>query len=137
MHYLDAIVGALVGGLLGSALTIFFDGRRKRYELSIKLVDYFFAAYSELAVVKDLLQKPAPLTTDVLARNRVLKMGDWYEMSATLCNKNLADAKLLRDIGIVNEMQDFHNRVVVASASVDRLSQALKSWTNMDQLLKK
>ncbi len=128
------LLGGLGGALVATLANIAYQRRRRRTEVTLNLIERFFEVYSDLAQVKSLLQNPPSLQNrDNL--NRVLKMGDWYEMVAALCVSNIADRGLLKGLGLDKQMAWFYRSTLAIRQNLD-LEPAVKSWEQLEKFSK-
>ncbi|HZS26493.1 MAG TPA: hypothetical protein VFB76_04625 [Candidatus Angelobacter sp.] len=116
---LDGIVGAIAGGVLGAVVSLVVDGRRKRREVSIKIVERMVSEFHDMASVLWLLQNPESLAQPENI-NRVLVMGNWFDLVAAICSGGYGDANLLESIGVKKQMFDFLTKADRASQEASK-----------------
>jgi hypothetical protein len=133
MDYVPFVVSLISGGLAGAVVNLVVTRRRQRIEMALKLIDYFFSIYSEVGAVKGLLQSPSSLKTPT-ELNRVTKVGDWFNLVATLWEKNAADKDILKKAVITKEMERFHELVQNIKNSASELNEAWGWWPEMHRL---
>jgi hypothetical protein len=126
------IISVVSGGLAGAILTWFVTQRRRKVEIAIDLVEYCFSIYDEIANVKALLRGPS--LNDPQQQNQVRKVGDWFELVATLCDKRAVDKTLLEEVVVLNEMNMFHNLVRTYMSKGSELNDAWRWWPNLNKL---
>ena len=54
----EGLAGALLGGLAGAGLTVYFDGQRKRREMSMKILERMVEVTHEIAQIQTMLKHP-------------------------------------------------------------------------------
>jgi hypothetical protein len=130
MEYLPFVVSLISGGMAGAIVNLFVTRRRQRIDAALKLLDYFFSIYGELAEVKGILQSP-PTLSNPKELNRVRKIGDWFNLVASLCEKKLVDTQLLGRVGLFSEMDIFSSLVQGTHVSSDTLHKSKDWWPHL------
>lgn len=126
----EGLVGAMLGGLLGAGVTVYFEGKRKQREIAIKILDRMVAVIHELAQIQTMLKEPEKLNSNPENLNRVLAMGNWFDMVAAICSSDVADVGLIESVGMKKEMLNFLKKVEKASSQVKKFDQAMREdWT--------
>lgn len=131
----DGLVGALAGGVISAIMTIHFETKRSRTEISLRFLEQFMEQYDELAQVKGLMGDPTALSQPANL-NKVRKFGDWCEIVSAACLAKVADNSLLDKVGIPAEIKEFHRSATVASTGVSLLLSAIRAWPNLDTYVK-
>lgn len=125
---IQTILSLIGGGISGALVGASFARRKERREIGLKLVDYYFSSYAEVAEAAGLLERPASLT-DPKRLNQVLAIGNWFDFTAALYEKKIADQRLLRLIGVDEQIREFRRRAQAAKSP--ELTAALKQWTHL------
>ncbi len=87
-------------------MTVIYENKRKRTEVTVRLLERIIDNFDEMAIVISLLQgESKELKEENL--NRVLKMGNWFDMVAALAGSKAADRDLLDALGITDHMFRF------------------------------
>jgi hypothetical protein len=126
---LPLIISMIGGGLAGSILNVLYAGRRGRRELTLHLIEEFLRRRGEFTEVGSLLAGAPVSLEDASALGRVRAAGDWFELVAAVCNKKLADRRLLKDIGIAAIISSFKQRI--AETGMKELEDQLAQWENI------
>lgn len=126
------LVTFVSGGLAGVFITHYFTVSRQRTEFAFKLLEHFFAKHQEIGKVKGFLLSPQSLEhTETF--NRVIAIGDWYDTVALLCQRRIANKRLLCKAGVIKEMGEFRNLVEKADG---KFKEPLKAWENIGEITK-
>jgi hypothetical protein len=115
---LDGIAGAVAGGVLGAFITVGIDGRRKRREVSMRILERMVSLTRDIAEVEYLFEHPADLK-DERFYNQVIALGNWFEVVAGLAATKTADAAMLEAGGMKKEMLDFLKATKTADEEVN------------------
>src|SRR5918911_3352163 len=110
MQYLPFIVSIVSGGLAGAVVNYLVTRRRQRVEVGLKVIDFYFANYNDIAKTKYILQNPT-LLADGNEKNQVLKIGNWFELVASLCTGKAVDTHLLAQTPLFLDMSVFRSLV--------------------------
>jgi hypothetical protein len=126
------IITLVSGGLMGALVTAAVSASRQRTELAFKMAEQYFSRQAQIAEALGILQNPDNLQS-VASRNKVVGIGDWYEILALYYRKGFLNARLLRKAGIVKEMRRFLDACKKANTNGE-LDRALKAWTELNAL---
>jgi hypothetical protein len=132
---LGVLVSLIGGGLSGALVNSVITKRRHRLEIALKITDYFFSIYGEVGTIVRYFHENDPLTNPD-KKNRVLKIGDWYELVLTLCRNDSVDVLFLGDSGLIDQIDRFRNFVQVFRTKSDELNGAWAVWVNIQGLNK-
>jgi hypothetical protein len=127
---IGVLASLIGGGLSGAIVNSIITKRRQKLDLSLKITDYFFSIYTETGFVLNLFIENDPLTNRNI-KDRVLKIGDWYELVLTLCRKEAADYYLLGEIGILGQIDRFKRQVEAFRLKSNVLDAAWAAWPNI------
>jgi hypothetical protein len=137
MEYLPLIVSFISGGLAGAVVNLLVTKRRQRVDSALRVIDYYFAIYNEIGEAKRILQNPS-LLSDANEEIRVRKIGDWFELVSSLCNKKVVDTEILAQVALFGEMDVFRSLVEGSFTQSRVLHDAKKWWPELyDSNLKK
>ena len=124
-------VSFLSGGLAGTIITNYLSWRRQKTDLSFKVLEQYFARRSEMGEILGLLNEPEELQHPE-KRNRVVSLGDWFEVVATLYGAKMINTRLLRKVGIDDEIKRFRS---AAEKAGEPMQKALDAWCEMRKLM--
>jgi len=130
MQYLPFIISLISGGLAGAVVNYFITWQKQRIDSSLRIIDYYFSIYSEIGQTKRILQTPSTLTATE-EQIRVRKVGDWFELVASLCKKKLVDTHVLAQVALFSEMSVFRTLVEGTFNQSDALLDAHKWWPEL------
>jgi hypothetical protein len=90
MKGLSFVFSVVAGGLAGTVISVAFNLRKQRLELSLQIVREFFAIYHEIGEARGHLRSEALSQTEA---NCVRKVGDWMETVSYLYAKRQVKRK--------------------------------------------
>src|SRR5215470_14659057 len=133
---LDGLIGALAGGVMGlvaTLATLRAEGRSRRTEVAVNILERYMNEFEKIGEAKGLLAQPLLLLDlhNVHLLNDVIRIGDWYDIVSGLCLHKVADSTLLETIGFKEEMKRFADNV--NSANVGPLATAAKHWNQLQK----
>jgi len=135
---LDGLIGALAGGVMGlvaTLATLRAEGRSRRTEVAVNILERYMNEFEKIGEAKGLLAQPGLLLdfNNVRLLNDVIRIGDWYDIVSGLCLNKVADRTLLETIGFKEEMKRFADNVNSASPHVSPLATAAKHWNQLQK----
>jgi len=128
----EGLAGALLGGLAGAGLTVYFDGQRKRREMSMKILERMVEVTHEIAQIQTMLKHPDRFKDDPPSINRVLAIGNWFDIVAAICFAGVADVGLIESVGMKKEMLIFLKSGEKAGRVIPKFDEAIREdWTRL------
>jgi hypothetical protein len=126
------VLGLISGGIGGTILTLFFSGRRTRAERTLKIMDTYLANYDLHNHVRYLFRNPDKFQKGDLdklkrERNKVRKVGNWFEIFAVLYKRKIIDRKIVNDLELDIEIQEFIDAVKLYTETFD----PYRVWKNL------
>jgi hypothetical protein len=140
--HIAAVAAILFGGLGGA----FYTWRRRKTEIALMLSGQMFSIYSDMAVMSRKLIRLSEIEkekrTDKLSETDIIcigKVGDWFESSAGLYKKKIANRKLLELFAIPSQGANFAAIVTRAfDAEVLPIEEkSLYDWPYLERLRNK
>lgn len=134
----NSAIGAVIGLILGSLLTYLFNVRRdrkkSRVDVAFNVASQFDSIYPLLDEAYCILNKPSLREENFIDINKVLRMGNWFEIVITLYNQNYADKPLLEKAGLIELAKKYATRI----SQTRQFERYLESgWSNLKDLIKK
>ena len=104
---IKTILTFMTGGLAGAALTWFTTRARHRVDNAIKVIDYFFSSYNQIANVKAILLATKSSNPNDIDENLVRKFGDWFNLVAILYENKSIERGFVKNAGLADEIIAF------------------------------
>jgi hypothetical protein len=97
---------ALGGGLIAVFVTRWLEARRERVAWSTRIAEEYLGRFEEHSRVRAyFLIKEGDLTP--VQKLNIKAWGNWLEFVALLCNLDMADTRLMRELGIDDFIREF------------------------------
>ena len=126
------IAGLLTSGAAGALINNLVTKKRVKTDLTLKILEEYLANFELHNHVKDRLNnfeeyKEGNSDEHKRERNKVVKVGNWFEIYTVLYKKNMIDKKLVQDLNFDLLIKDFVSSV---KPYIDTLK-ASGYWKNM------
>lgn len=126
------LLGLLTGGAAGALINSLVTNKRIKTDLTLKILEEYLANFELHNHVKAILNdfekyKEGQSDDQIRERNKVIEIGNWFEIYTLLYKKNLINKKLVKEL-------EFNVLVREFLKSVNRYSDTFKPsiyWKNM------
>ena len=113
------IASIILGGVVGTGIGVWVTRRaltwQVRAEMTVKIMDDYFNNYDSRNRVKSLLEPnnfpKGRSAEDIRERNKIRKVGDWYELVAILYEDKFINRRIFNKLGLEKQMCEFANAV--------------------------
>ena len=122
MKWLSIVFPVLAGGLAGTLISVAFNISKQRLELSLRIVREFFEIYHEIGEARGSLGSAALSRADA---NNIRKVGDWMETVSYLYAKRQVKRKVLKELGIIEQIGVFYGELCKATPEIIAYAQDL------------
>jgi hypothetical protein len=133
MDYLPVVVSLISGGLAGALVNAFITDRRQRTQIALSVLERFFTSYEDIADAKRILQAPQLMALPD-NQNVVRKVGDWFELVASLWKRGSLDRGLMREVAIPKEMDLFRDLVTGSKSTTSAFAEAKNWWPDLYEI---
>lgn len=99
----------LSGSLFTAFLSIVFDMKNKKSELSVKILENYFNEANKLSDAYRVLNSEGPLSIE--QEDKVRYMADWFDVFCSLFNHGQLDRKIITNAGLNNVALGFYEKV--------------------------
>ena len=126
---LTILTSLLSGGIAGTLVTLLIEQRQRRRDTAVHIAQEYMAREPALAKAEDLYLKYArsPSQWNKDDTNHLVRIGNWYEVTAVLILERMADEKLIQRMGIDQAMLTFYDNV----RQMEPLAYDVGQWDNM------
>ena len=139
INWTQIVIPLISGGLAGAVLTLWFNTRKQRLDVTLTVIKDYFAFYDDLGMVKGIFaaKDPCGALDDPNNLNRLRRIGDWFHYVASLLQEKVVDPKLLDRVAIIDELDRFREALAAAKSRCPKhLDHAWHWWPHIQTFKK-